>query len=363
MNYILATLKLIWPEIENNLDKIYIIDAQTNTNFATISNEIIVDDILKAKNNCKTKFLFYLISEGVIFSILEKIQCIVDLLKDTIDPADVIYATGASDGKEVYENCCVKNNWVNKISVLCSNAHYFSISLTYPLTLLDIQYKVKEKEKLFLSFNKMPRQHRLDLLEMVLENKYLDKSFYSFEGSSYWSSYGFTTVPEGYPNIKSNLNLLPLRLNITPNRLNPIHVIPDDIKYFEESYFSIVTETSFYDNQPYGINSMFITEKVLKCFGCMHPFILLGRPYSLAELRKIGYKTFEPFIDESYDIIEDDKERLTCIFNEIHRLMAKSTEEWITWQSQIQEIVKYNNNYFHSSIDYSSTKNVDKYFV
>jgi len=357
MNPLIYTLKLIWPEIENYLDKIHIINAQLHTEFMTTPNEKIVDDILKAKSNGKTKFLFYLISEGVFLLPLEKIQCIADLLKDTINPTDLIYTTSASDGIEVYENLCIKNNWKNRISVMCANCNWWSINM-HSVKLLTIEYTIKEKEKIFLCFNKMPRQHRLDLLEMMLENNNVAKGFYSFEGPTYWAK-----IPDGYPNIKNNSNILPLRLNITPDRTNPIDVIQDDIKYFDESYFSIVTETAFYDNQSHGINSMFITEKVLKCFACMHPFILLGRPHSLAELRKVGYKTFEPFIDESYDTIEDDNERLTCIFNEIHRLMSKSTEEWITWQSQIEEIVKYNNNYFHSSIDYSSTKNVDKYFV
>jgi hypothetical protein len=363
MTQIEEKLKLIWPEIEKYLNKIYIIDAQLNTNFLSTPNETLINDILKAKNNGKTKFLFYLISEGVVLHAIEKIQHIVDSLTDNINSTDVIYITGASDGEKVYKNLCIKNNWVNKISVLCTNANRFSIDLKHLVKLILIKYEVKQKEKIFLSFNKMPRQHRLDLLEMVLDRNYLSKSFYSFEGSSYWSSMGYSSLPDGYPNIQRNLNLLPLRLNITENRSNPIDITPDDIQYFEESYFSIVTETAFYDNQSHGINSMFLTEKILKCFACMHPFILLCRPHSLAELRRIGYKTFAPFINESYDTIEDDKERLSCIFNEIHRLMSKTTEEWIVWQNEIKEIVEYNNNHFLSSTDYSSTKNVEKYFV
>jgi hypothetical protein len=357
------TLKIIWPEIESHLDKVYVINAQLHTTFMETTDEIIVNDILRAKNDGKTKFLFYLISEGVVLLSLEKIQRIADLLKDIVNSSDLIYATSGVDGEAVYDNLCIKNNWINKISVICTNSNWWAISLRHVLNYIHIKYEIKQKEKLFLSFNRMPRQHRLDLLEMVLENNYLEKSFYSFEGSTYWSSYGLSTVPDEYSNIKDNLSLLPLRLNITPDRSNPTNILPDDIKYFDESYFSIVTETAFYDNQSHGINSMFITEKVLKCFACMHPFILLCRPHSLAELRRIGYKTFDPFINESYDTIENDKERLSCIFNEIHRLMSKTTEEWIVWQNKIKEIVEYNNNHFLSSTDYSSTKNVEMYFV
>lgn len=32
-----------------------------------------------------------------------------------------------------------------------------------------------------------------------------------------------------------------------------------------------------------------------------HPFIVYGSPFTLKSLRELGFKTFSPFIDESYD--------------------------------------------------------------
>ena len=47
--------------------------------------------------------------------------------------------------------------------------------------------------------------------------------------------------------------------------------------------------------------------------------IILGQPYSLKHLRKSGFKTFPDMFDESYDEIEDDKERMTMVVDEIEK--------------------------------------------
>jgi hypothetical protein len=348
----------IWPELQNHIDKIHIIDSHLHTSFPTTNDETIIKDILRAKKEGKSKFLFYLICEGIVLDIVQKIQNIASLLHE-IDPKDLIYVCGAVDGIEIYEKLHKQYNWENKISVIAVNAHWFSLNYSI-LGSLSVEYNIKEKEKTFLCFNKMPRKHRLDLVELMLEHNYLDNGYYSFEGPNLnWDS-----LPDNYINIKKNRNKFPLRLNITSDRSNPIDIIPDDIKYFDDSYFSIITETLFYtEYKTYGVDSTFITEKTLKCLGCMHPFVMLGRPYSLKELKRIGYKTFSPFIDESYDSIENNEERLMAVFNEIQRLMSKSTEEWLEWQTNIKEIVEHNKQHFHSSTDYSTTKDIEKYFT
>ena len=50
------------------------------------------------------------------------------------------------------------------------------------------------------------------------------------------------------------------------------------------------------------------------------PFLLYSTPFSLRKLRKMGYKTFDSIIDESYDEIEDNKKRLNPLNDEVKRL-------------------------------------------
>jgi predicted PurR-regulated permease PerM len=87
----------------------------------------------------------------------------------------------------------------------------------------------------------------------------------------------------------------------------------------------------------------------------MHPFIVFAYPNLLSELRKLGYKTFTPLIDETYDTIINDDDRFEAIWNEITRLLQKTPEEWIQWQTDIKEIVEYNKNHFYSTTNYLST--------
>jgi F0F1-type ATP synthase membrane subunit b/b' len=69
-------------------------------------------------------------------------------------------------------------------------------------------------------------------------------------------------------------------------------------------------------------------------------------------LRQLGYKTFNGIIDESYDEIEDDVERLTMITNEIERLCNLNEEQLIEFKQQALEIVEYNYNLLMSKTNF-----------
>ena len=385
MNHIESTLIEIWPELIPHLNTLHIIDCQLHTSFLSIENSIVVKDITDAIAKGKLKILFYMPSEGPDIATVTKLNQITDLLQSgrsvqrgiwaespagrraadllqgICNSTDLIYLTGAVDGKEVYESVYISENWKNKLVVITVNANFHGKLLPSNLPRGRLGYHIKYKEKIFLCFNRMPRQHRLDLLEMMLTHNYVNLGFYSFSFDLIESLavHHYFDEPNRYITIKNNKNMFPLLLNMTAKRSNPVDLIIDDFRYFEESYFSIVTETAFYDKQSHGINSTFITEKTMKCFTTFHPFIMIGRPHSLLALKKLGYQTFNPMIDESYDSIENDDDRLSMIFLEIHKLMSKTPAEWIVWQTQIKEIVIHNNNIFKlSRTHYSSINNI-----
>lgn len=363
MNHVESTLIEIWPELIPHLNTLHIIDCQLHTSFMSIENSMVVKDIADAITNGKLKILFYMPSEGPDIETLTKINQIADLIGGICNSTDLIYLTGAVDGKEAYESVYISENWKNKLVVITVNANFHGRWLHPALSALEhsTTYHIKYKEKIFLCFNRMPRQHRLDLLEMMLEHNYVKLGFYSFSLDliETLAVRHYFDETNRYITIKNNKNMFPLLLNMTAKRSNPVDLIIDDFRYFEESYFSIVTETAFYDKQSHGINSTFITEKTMKCFIKFHPFIMIGRPHLLLALKKLGYQTFTPMIDESYDSIENDDDRLSMIFLEIHKLMSKTPAEWIVWQTQIKEIVIHNNNIFKlSRTHYSSINNI-----
>ena len=100
--------------------------------------------------------------------------------------------------------------------------------------------------------------------------------------------------------------------------------------------FHIVTETIFYDEK------LHLTEKIFKPIVARRPFILVGAPGNLAYLKSYGFRTFDRWIDESYDLEQDPDQRLVKIVNEIDKLCKLSEWELVQMYNEMQEILEYN---------------------
>jgi len=128
------------------------------------------------------------------------------------------------------------------------------------------------------------------------------------------------------------------------------HNLKDDEKYsFEamrcfkkeiylDSYIQIVTETNF-------SKDIFPTEKIINPMTVLQPFILVGASGYLKYIRSFGFKTFDGFIDESYDEEFDDGKRFEMICSEIKRISKISLEELHNWYISIIPILEYNRNH------------------
>ena len=110
----------------------------------------------------------------------------------------------------------------------------------------------------------------------------------------------------------------------------------EDASVYEDSMFSFISETSFLDNEFY------ISEKVVKALGQNHPFIVYGNVGTLKELKRMGFKTFEPFIDESYDLEPNIQKRMDMVFDEVLKLVNKTEEEKLEWMKNIKPILEKN---------------------
>ena len=65
-------------------------------------------------------------------------------------------------------------------------------------------------------------------------------------------------------------------------------------------------------------------------------------------MKSLGYKTFSPIINESYDTYEDSAERFYMVMKEIKRLCSKSKEELIEMFKQVDDVLNYNYNLYFS---------------
>jgi hypothetical protein len=110
------------------------------------------------------------------------------------------------------------------------------------------------------------------------------------------------------------------------------------------SYIQIVTETNF-------SKDIFPTEKIINPMTVLQPFILFGAPGYLKYIKDLGFKTFDGFIDESYDLEYNDGKRFKMLCDEILRLSKISLEELHNWYISIIPILEYNRNH---AIDFAS---------
>jgi hypothetical protein len=86
---------------------------------------------------------------------------------------------------------------------------------------------------------------------------------------------------------------------------------------------------------------MFLSEKTFKVIGCRHPFLIMGNKDSMSMMRKIGYKTFNNFIDEGFDTLPTH-ERLKYILESIRKV--DKIEDKIEWYKSLEETIEFNYN-------------------
>jgi len=88
----------------------------------------------------------------------------------------------------------------------------------------------------------------------------------------------------------------------------------------------------------------FITEKTYRNIKYKKPFIIMGNKYSLLSLRKLGYKTFDPLINESYDTLGTSKHRSKEVLKELNRLSQMNNYEWDDLMIQCKPVLEHNYN-------------------
>jgi hypothetical protein len=117
------------------------------------------------------------------------------------------------------------------------------------------------------------------------------------------------------------------------------------------SYISLVSESIFFqiDADENGLSDFptgYLSEKIWKPIGHSQPFILAGPSKSLKYLKTLGFKTFSPYIDESYDLENNDYKRLELIVKEVDKFANKTKEEKDDFLRNVSEICKYNQELF-----------------
>jgi len=173
--------------------------------------------------------------------------------------------------------------------------------------------------------------------------------------NSYWS-YGNQCIEDQYSDNPIQIHQFP-RLDtymdeflaggpytcdtLTPDEHNSHWTLVSE--HFEDSYCHLVLET-FFDAD--GSGGAFLTEKTFKPIRHGQPFVIFGTAHSLATLRRLGYKTYDQYIDNSYDTVTDNTERFIKLIDTVRNL---SNQDLHAWFEQLAEDARYNQELFVGS--------------
>jgi hypothetical protein len=250
----------------------------------------------------------------------------------------------------------------------------------------DESYTIRKdqpKQKDFMCFNKNMRDPRVLFLGLLKHYKLIDQGFVSqgpsiddpvhetiedWQGhlltgphSQYWNSMwdkrtlddvvkGWLAVPISKIRLHSEDDEEFWSEQESVDFSHAKHI--QDKELYEAVHYFVITETAYCTTNPapdvVSADCHFLTEKTFRHIGLRMPFILLSRPGQLAELKNAGYQTFHPYIDETYDTLDNDQERMLAVVKEMQRLHTFDDTQWNEWHESVDKITEFNYNVLKS---------------
>lgn len=196
-------------------------------------------------------------------------------------------------------------------------------------------FEIRNKPFLFLFLNGRRRSHRTFLLSRWQTSGLLDQALWSnldsgsgpvrslptvYEPSRY---HGNQTGSQGY-----------IKHELFANEWGEIYLDP---KPYIDTYFSVVTETVH--DYPYS----FRTEKIWKPIVMGHPWLVSANRGFLRDMRNLGFRTFSNIIDERYDDIDDNRDRLERLAATVEDLVR---QDLASFMAAAKDVCKYNQEHY-----------------
>ena len=209
--------------------------------------------------------------------------------------------------------------------------------------------------KVFMSLNRLvtnDRSYRLALVSLFLEKNLIDKGVVSLhvtdQGWGDWKEELVSTDTKLSPNQIEfvNKHVGKLSGSIIADTDRPRGSLsadagPNELKFNQSALWHVVSETVFY------YDKLHLTEKIFKPIFSKRPFILVAAPGNLAYLKSYGFRTFDRWIDESYDNEKDHQTRLEKITVEVEKLCNLSPTDLKKMHQEMREILEFNFNHFY----------------
>lgn len=203
-----------------------------------------------------------------------------------------------------------------------------------------LQHKNFHNANRFLIYNRAwsgTREYRLAFAEMLATqglNPYCKTSLSFQDGDKHYSQHAWRR-PQWKPK-------LVLEDYFQPNLTESTASADFESQDYSHMVIEVVLETIF------DTDHVSLTEKSLRPLATATPFILAGPAHSLQYLREYGFETFDPWLNESYDLEPDPYKRLIMIVQELSRLAKLSRKEYKIILDNCQKIAYRNRErFFH----------------
>lgn len=204
------------------------------------------------------------------------------------------------------------------------------------------QSYIQEK---FLIYNRAwgnTREYRLKFMELLIEHELHESSKTSISARSEGNQ-GYHYHDHKFKNVNFALEDSTVLDLLKDNQCDSNESAQYNCDDFNSTAISVVLETMFDDSR------IHLTEKILRPIACGHPFVLAAGPRSLEYLRSYGFKTFAPWIDESYDQETDSLLRLEKIINSMNKINLLNAKEFDHFLVEIRHIAEFNKKHFFSN--------------
>jgi hypothetical protein len=191
-------------------------------------------------------------------------------------------------------------------------------------------YHKKEKPYKFLCLNGRGRSHRADLLRKLKARSLLDNALWTNLDSI---NGPIQTLPPEYevPRYANNDTTDHyVKFELFNNEWGEIYLHPAP---YIDTYFSLVTETVF--DIPYS----FRTEKIWKPIVMGHPWIAVANSGFYQDLRNLGFQTYSHIVDESFDQIDNNEQRMDRIITVVQDLCRQDLASFL---NECYNVSKYN---------------------
>jgi hypothetical protein len=223
----------------------------------------------------------------------------------------------------------------------------------------------------FISLSRQARFHRTFFTAKLFENNLQNTGLVSYHNIP-WSTEAPKTNTDHANHLDVDFSFLqpvPFRLENTENCILKQYQNQQLVKNFQSTVTSYVNFTDNHDIRKKGAslhfqNSVtqnalvfvgletsatylypFVTTISFKGIANKRPFIIFGAPGILKYLRDLGFKTFDRWWDESYDLELDVETRADMIIKIVNQLSTYSQKQLQQLCLEMEEILEYNHQY------------------